>query len=125
MRRWPDAVIVVLAVMLAMAFASVCVALDGCAAAEPQAEAEPEPQAQPAVEYRTKGLCVDVTDAWQMHNAGLPTHADVLSWHMYGRWGFTLMRDGTREEHIWGELPGGSAIWDRLYGIEDNPAFNY
>ena len=71
-------------------------------------------------------LAIDVTDQWAMHDAGLPTKADVLAWHMYGRWGFYKVRDGVQEVHIWHDLPGEAWIWDALYGLDpDNPAFNF
>ena len=72
------------------------------------------------------GLAVDVTDAQAMHEAGLPTKSDVLSWHMYGRWGFYELSGGVREVHLWHDLPGGAAVWDALYGLDpDNAAFKY
>ena len=71
-------------------------------------------------------LAIDVTDQWAMHGAGLPTKADVLAWHMYGRWGFYKIRDGVQEVHIWHDLPGEAWIWDALYGLDpDNPAFKF
>jgi len=71
-------------------------------------------------------LAVDVDDAWDMHRAGLPTKSDVLSWHMYGRWGFTELVDGARIVHIEPELPGGAAVWDTLYGLDpESKAFKY
>ena len=71
-------------------------------------------------------LAIDVTDQWAMHDAGLPTKADVLAWHMYGRWGFYKVRDGVQEVHIWLDLPGEAWIWDVLYGLDpDNPAFKF
>ena len=72
------------------------------------------------------GLAIDVTDQWAMHDAGLPTKADVLAWHMYGRWGFYKAVDGVQEVHIWEDLPGGALVWDALYGLDpDNPAFKF
>lgn len=61
-----------------------------------------------------------------MHDAGLPTKADVMAWHMYGRWGFGRVVDGTHEVHVWEGLPGGPRVWDALYGLDpDNPAFKF
>ena len=71
-------------------------------------------------------IAIDVTDQWAMHDAGLPTKADVLAWHMYGRWGFYKVVDGVQEVHIWEDLPGGAYVWDALYGLDpDNPAFKF
>lgn len=71
-------------------------------------------------------LAIDVTDQWAMHEAGLPTKADVLAWHMYGRWGFYKAGDGMQEVHIYHDLPGGALVWDALYGLDpDNPAFKF
>ena len=71
-------------------------------------------------------IAIDVTDQWAMHDAGLPTKADMLAWHMYGRWGFYKMVDSVQEVHIWEDLPGGSYVWDVLYGLDpDNPAFKF
>ena len=75
---------------------------------------------------KASDLAIDVTDQWAMHNAGLPTKADVLAWHMYGRWGFYEIRDGVQEVHIWHDLPGEPWVWDALYGLNpDNPAFKF
>ncbi|MBQ9059378.1 MAG: hypothetical protein IJ125_09365 [Atopobiaceae bacterium] len=72
------------------------------------------------------GLAIDVTDQWAMHGAGLPTKADVLAWHMYGRWGFYKVVDGVQEVHIWEDLPGGALVWDALCGLDPaNPAFKF
>ncbi len=61
-----------------------------------------------------------------MHDAGLPTKADVLAWHMYGRWGFYKVVNGMQEVHIWHDLPGEAWVWDALYGFDpDNPAFKF
>jgi len=71
-------------------------------------------------------IAIDVTDAWAMHDAGLPTKADILSWHMYGRWGFARMEDGVHTVHIWEDLPGEAWVWDVLYGLDNaNPAFKF
>ena len=71
-------------------------------------------------------IAIDVTDQWAMHGAGLPTKADVLAWHMYGRWGFYRAVDGTQEVHIFHDLPGGAWVWDALYGLDpENPAFKF
>lgn len=83
------------------------------------------------VEYGTEmpartDIAIDVTDQWAMHDARLPTKADVLAWHMYGRWGFYKVNDGVQEVHIWHDLPGEAWIWDALYGLDsDNPAFKF
>ena len=61
-----------------------------------------------------------------MHDAGLPTKADVLAWHMYGRWGFGAIEDGIHTVHIWEDLPGEAWVWDALYGLDNaNPAFKF
>lgn len=49
-----------------------------------------------------------------------------MAWHMYGRWGFGRVVDGTHEVHVWEGLPGGPRVWDALYGLDpDNPAFKF
>ena len=71
-------------------------------------------------------LAIDVADQWAMHDAGLPTKADVLAWHMYGRWGFYKVNGDVQEVHIWHDLPEEAWIWDALYGLDpDNPAFKF
>ena len=71
-----------------------------------------------ATEAPRTDIAIDVTDQWAMHDAGLPTKADVLAWHMYGRWGFYKVVDGVQEVHIWEDLPGGALVWDALYGLD-------
>ena len=74
----------------------------------------------------TTGLAVDVTDQWAMHDVGLPTKADVLAWHVYGRWAFYEVVDGAQEVHIFHDLPGEPWVWDALYGLDpDNPVFKF
>lgn len=88
---------------------------DGCEAVDAAADDAP-----------AAGLAIDVTNQWAMHDAGLPTKADVLAWHMYGRWGFYKVVDGVQEVHIWEDLPGGAPVWDALYGLDPaNPAFKF
>lgn len=67
------------------------------------------------VQARTD-LAIDVTDQWAMHDARLPTKADVLAWRMCGRWGFCKVANGMQEVHIWRDLPGEALIRDALYG---------
>jgi len=75
--------------------------------------------------HRTN-IAIDVTDSQAMHGAGLPTKADVLAWHMYGRWGFSAIEDGVHTVHIWEDLPGEAWVWDELYGLDNaNPAFKF
>ena len=65
-------------------------------------------------------LAVDVTNASEMHKLGLPTKTDVMSYHVYGRWAYGYMTDD-HERLSFGpyySLPGGTDIWDKLYGIE-------
>lgn len=93
-----------------------------CCSSEEVVPVEPEATAE---EFKTD-IAIDVTDQWAMHDAGLPTKADVLAWHMYGRWGFYKAVDGIQEVHIWEDLPGGAYVWDALYGLDpDNPAFKF
>ena len=111
----------VCAAALVLAVAAV-VALCFMSLSDAGGEASGESAEQPA---RTD-VAIDVTDQWAMHEAGLPTKADVLAWHMYGRWGFYEIVDGTQEVHIWHELPGGALVWDALYGLDpNNPAFKF
>ena len=42
-------------------------------------------EGEAVIEAPRTDIAIDVTDQWAMHDAGLPTKADVLSWHMYGR----------------------------------------
>lgn len=60
----------------------------------------------------------DCSNAAQMHEYGLPTKADVIEYHVFGRW---CTNDG--EVHVYQELPGGADPWDELYKIQDNPKF--
>ena len=93
-----------------------------CSSGEETASVETEP----AAEAPRTDIAIDVTDQWAMHDAGLPTKADVLAWHMYGRWGFYKVVDGVQEVHIWEDLPGGAFVWDVLYGLDpSNPGFKF
>ena len=93
-----------------------------CCSGEEAAPVESEATA----EVSRTDIAIDVTDQWAMHDAGLPTKVDVLSWHMYGRWGYYKVVDGVQEVHIWEDLPGGAYVWDALYGLDpDNPAFKF
>lgn len=64
-------------------------------------------------------LSVDITNAAQMHEYGLPTKADVIEWHVHGQWAY--MANG--HSYVYAELPGGNATWDELYQIGNNPVF--
>lgn len=69
----------------------------------------------------TYRLVLDCGNAALMHAYGMPTKADVMEWHMSGRWGW--IEDGRLI--AFDELPGDSRAWDELYGIDsDNPAFD-
>lgn len=71
-------------------------------------------------------LAIDVTSAEEMHAAGLPTKTDVITWHIYGHWGFAYTIDGVYTVENWEGLPGGAEIWDKLYGIDtDNESFRF
>lgn len=94
--------LVVCAAILAM-----CGIVDDSTPAEPQ----PEP---------TYTLNLDCTNAAEMHSWGLPTKADVVEYHVHGQWGF--YQDGILM--AFDDLPGQNDKWDRLYEIEDNPAFD-
>ena len=108
--------VLVLAVLL---LAVLCFMSVGDAGADAAVEASGECPAR-------TDFAIDVTDQWAMHDAGLPTKADVLAWHMYGRWGFYRVESGMQEVHIWHDLPGAAWIWDALYGLDpDNPAFKF
>lgn len=61
-----------------------------------------------AAESPRTDIAIDVTDQWAMHDAGLPTKADVLAWHMYGHWGFYEAADGVQAMHVWEDLPGAA-----------------
>lgn len=74
-----------------------------------------EPRPEP-----TYVLNLDCTNAAEMHAWGLPTKSDVMEYHVHGQWGF--YQDGTLM--AFDDLPGMNDRWDRLYGIEDNPAFD-
>lgn len=74
---------------------------------------------QPIVDTST--LSVDTGNAAQMHRYGMPTRADVMEWHYSGQWGY---KAGTNY-YVYADLPGESAAWDELYGIDPgNPAFD-
>lgn len=64
-------------------------------------------------------LSVDITNAAQMHEYGLPTKADVVEWHVHGQWAY--MANG--HSFVYADLPGGSSVWDDLYDISTNPVF--
>ena len=71
-------------------------------------------------------LAIDVTNSRAMHEAGLPTKVDVISWHIYGRWGFSTTEEGIHTVHIWEDLPGEAWVWDVLYGLDNtNPAYRF
>lgn len=65
-------------------------------------------------------LVLDCSNAYQMHRYGLPTKADCMQYHVHGQWGYYMAGD----LYAYDDLPGGSDAWDKLYGIEDNPAFD-
>lgn len=68
----------------------------------------------------TYALYLDCSNAAMMHEHGLPTKADVMQWHYHGQWGYYM--DGAL--HAYSDLPGREGIWDALYEIEPNPAFD-
>lgn len=68
----------------------------------------------------TYQLTLDCGNAALMHSYGMPTKADVMEWHMTGQWGY---RAGGRY-FVYADLPGEQAVWDGLYQIEQNPAFD-
>lgn len=74
-------------------------------------QSEPEPTATYHLEF-------DCSNTALMHKYGLPTRADVVEYHVFGRW---CTNDG--EVHVYQELPGGADPWDELYKIQDNPKF--
>ena len=78
-------------------------------------DSTPQPTPEPTYE-----LNLDCTNAAEMHAWGLPTKADVMQYHVHGQWGF--YQDGALM--AFDDLPGMNDRWDRLYGIEDNPAFD-
>lgn len=65
-------------------------------------------------------LTIDTSNNAMMHRYGMPTKADCMEWHVHGQWGW--IKDG--KLYAFDELPGDSAAWDELYGIEPNPAFD-
>ena len=76
---------------------------------------------QPAATVDTSTLAVRTNNAAEMHRYGLPTKEDVMEWHYSGQWGY---KAGT-SYYVYADLPGESAAWDELYGIDpDNPAFD-
>lgn len=66
-------------------------------------------------------LVLDVDNAKQMHNHGMPTKSDVMAYHVYGHWGYKQGDD----MRIFAELPGSVRVWDEFYGIGYNKAFKY
>ena len=80
----------------------------------------PRTTASPVV-VDTATLSVRTNNAAEMHKYGLPTKADVMEWHYSGQWGY---KAGTHY-YVYADLPGESAAWDVLYGIDpENPAFD-
>lgn len=73
-----------------------------------------------ANESATYTLQLDCSNAALMHKYGMPTKADCMQYHVHGQWGW--IKEG--KLYAFDELPGDSAAWDELYGIEDNPAFD-
>ena len=67
----------------------------------------------------TYRLVLDCGNAAAMHKYGMPTKADVMEWHMSGRWAYE--DDG--RYHVFADLPGGCTVWDDLYKIEPNTVF--
>ena len=117
--KWPNPVYLIIAIFLALLFSAGCIALSGCAEKQ-------EPVVETHVEYRTRGLAVDVTDRHEMHGLGLPTKTDVVEFHMNGRWGWSEIVNGERHDYLYTVLPGGSEVWDRLYGLDSqSEAFKY
>lgn len=94
-------VLAVVSVLLVIAFVSFMVN---------DSQEEPKP---------TYYLEFDCNNAALMHEYGLPTKADVIEYHVFGRWCYKA--DG--EQHVYMELPGGAESWDELYQIQDNPKF--
>ena len=75
-------------------------------------EAEPEPAP-------TYELVLDCSNAAMMHAYGLPTKADVIQYHVQGRWGY--LDNGAVV--LFDDLPGNAESWDSLYQIKPNKAF--
>ena len=67
----------------------------------------------------TYHLDFDCSNTASMHEYGLPTRADVIEYHVFGRW--CIRHDG--EIKVLLELPGSTEVWDALYSIQDNPKF--
>ena len=76
-------------------------------------------QAEPVDNPPTYRLVLDCGNAAAMHKYGMPTKADVMEWHMSGRWAYE--DDG--RYHVFADLPGGCTVWDDLYKIEPNTVF--
>ena len=64
-------------------------------------------------------LTLNVTNAAQMHQYGLPTKTDVVEWHAHGTWAYRT----NGHFYLFADLPGGSTVWDELYSIDANPVF--
>lgn len=64
-------------------------------------------------------LTLNVTNAAQMHEYGLPTKTDVIEWHVHGRWAYKA----NGRYFVYADLPGGNVAWDELYDITNNPVF--
>lgn len=64
-------------------------------------------------------LTLNTTNAAEMHEYGMPTKTDVIEWHVHGSWAY--MANG--HSFVYADLPGGSTVWDELYGVENNPVF--
>ena len=64
-------------------------------------------------------LSSNTTNTAQMHEYGLPPKADVLEWHVHGRWAYRA----NGRSFVYADLPGGCTVWDDLYKIDANPVF--
>lgn len=118
-------VFAVVSVILVMALAVMSFQDVGDPSATPVSQAE-QAESEAAEPEHHSDIAIDVTDSQAMHGAGLPTKADVLAWHMYGRWGFGAVEDGVHTVNTWEDLPGGAWVWDSLYGLDNaNPAFKF
>ena len=95
----------------AVAVALIAIATIGVVAMYANNE-EPEPAP-------TYSITLDCSNSALMHSYGLPTKADVIQWHVFGKWGFTT--DG--ETTLFEELPGDSGAWDNLYHIVQKPNY--
>jgi len=111
---------------LLLMVALVVMSFAGCASGEVASAGASSPAVEDSGEAGRTDLAVDVTDPHAMHELGLPTKTDVISWHVYGRWGFSTVEDGVHTEHIFEDLPGGALVWDALYEVDGaNPAFKF